>query len=201
MKAGWPAASALSVAAMLAGCGLLSPAEPPTTSWLLDQPSMDLPRRAARSGTLLVLPLEARPAIAATQMAYTLRPHHLAYFAHNQWAETPPQMLQPLLVRAMEATGAFEAVLTPPHPAGHSLTLRTEIVDLVQDFSVEPPVVRFSLRARLSDQAGNRVLGAREITLREPMQQKSPSAGVTAANKAVATGLRELAAFVLEHAR
>jgi hypothetical protein len=33
------------------------------------------------------------------------------------------------------------------------------------------------------------------------MQQKSPSAGVQAANQAVAAGLRELAAFVLENAR
>jgi cholesterol transport system auxiliary component len=201
MKAAWPAASALGLAAVLAGCGLLPPAEPPTTSWLLDQLPADVPRRAVRGGTLLVVPPEARPSIDTTEMPYTLRPHHFAYFAHNRWTETPPQMMQPLLVRTMEATGAFEAVLTPPHPPGRSWTLRTEIVDLVQDFSVDPPVVRLSLRARLSDPASNRLLGTREITLRETMQQKSPQAGVMAANKAVAAGLRELAAFVLENAR
>jgi len=192
------AAGVLALAAAMGGCALTVAPEPPMTSSLLDQIPTEPPRRVSRGRTLLVFAPEGRPAIDTTQMAYTLRDHHLAYFAQNQWAETPPRMLQPLLVRTLEATGAFRAVLTPPHPGGNSLTLRTEIVDLVQDFTQEPPVVRFALRVRLSDDS--RLLATREITLREPMQQRTPYAGVVAANQAVARALRELAAFVLDNA-
>lgn len=192
-------ACACLLACALAGCAL-APAEPPMTSALLDQLPADVPRRAAGRAVLLVFPPEARPAIATTQMAYSLRPHHLAYFAQNQWAETPPQMLQPLLVRTLEGTGAFPAVLAPPHGSGASLGLRTELLELVQDFSLEPPVLRLALRARLGDEASQRILGTREFTQVEPLQQRTPYAGVQAANVALARVLRELAVFVLERA-
>jgi cholesterol transport system auxiliary component len=183
----------------LAGCAL-APTEPASSSFLLDQMPREVPQRARSATTLLVFPPDARPSMDTTQMAYTLHPHEQAYFAHNQWAEAPPQMLQPLLVRTLEATGAFSAVVGPPHRTASTLGLRTEILDLVQDFSQEPPVLRLALRVRLSDEAANRVLGTREIRIDQVMQQRAPAAGVLAANEAMAKALRELAVFVLEKA-
>jgi cholesterol transport system auxiliary component len=186
------------LAAGLAGCALGPATEPPVTSALLDQMPSQVPQRSAGGGTLLVFPPEARHAIDTPQMAYSLRPHHLAYYAQNQWAETPPQMLQTLVVRTLEATGAFRAVVTSPHTGTYALGLRTEITDLVQDFAQEPPTVRLSLRVRLSDGPANLVLATREITVKQPMQQKNPQAGVAAANAAMASALEQLAGFVLE---
>lgn len=184
----------LAVAA-LAGCAFAP--EAPVTTALLDQLPADVPRRPASRLALVVFPPEARPALDTPQMAYSLSPHHVAYFARNQWAETPPQMLHPLLLRTLEATGAFAVVVGPPAGSGATLGLRTELLDLVQDFSQDPPLLRLALRVRLSDEAANRVLATREIAVSEAMRQKAPSAGVVAANQAVAGALRELAAFVL----
>jgi cholesterol transport system auxiliary component len=195
--AGRVPALAVVLALALAGCAL-APAEPVPSSFLLDQLPQDVPHRPRAATTLLVFAPDARPSLDTTQMAYTLRPHHQAYFAHNQWAEAPPQMLQPLLLRTLEATGAFAAVVGPPHRTAATLGLRTEIVELVQDFSQDPPVLRLVLRVRLSDEAANRVLGTREIRSDEPMKRKTADAGVQAANEALARALRELAAFVLE---
>ena len=190
----------VALALVLAGCAF-APADPPVTTSLLDQLPVDLPRRPASTTTLIVFAPEARPAIDSTQMAYTLRAHHLAYFAHNQWAESPAQMLQPLLLRTVETTGAFAAVVPPPHRTIGALGLRTEIVDLVQDFSQDPPVLRLAVRARLSDEGENRVLATREFRVAEPMKEKTPAAGVAAANAATATLLRALAQWVLQSAR
>ena len=186
------------LAAGLAGCALAPSTEPPVTSALLDQMPSRVPRRSVGGSTLLVFPPEARPAVDTPQMAYSLRPHHLAYYAQNQWAETPPQMLQPLVVRTLEATGAFRAVVTSSHTGAYTLGVRTEITELVQDFAQDPPTVRLSLRVRLSDGSANRVLATREITVKQPMQQKNPQAGVAAANAAMASALEQLAGFVLE---
>ena len=188
----------LLLALALSACALGPVAEPPVTHSLIDQLPTDLPRRPASSFTLLVFPPQARPAVDTTQMAYALQPHQLAYYARNQWAETPPQMLQPLLVRSLAATGAFAAVVTPPQSSTGTLGLRTEIVDLVQDYTQQPPVLRLALRVRLSDERAQKVLGTREIEVREPMEQKAPAAGVLAANAAVAKALREVAQFVIE---
>jgi cholesterol transport system auxiliary component len=186
---------------LFAGCALLAPAaDPPMVTSLLDQMPTDLPHARRRAATLMVFTPEVRPAYDTTQMAYALQPHQVAYFARNQWAETPAQMLQPLLVGTLEGTGAFAAVVAPPQTGEIALGLRTEIVDLVQDFGQDPPVLRLSLRARLSDEAANRTLATREWTVREPMQQKGPRAGVLAANEALARVLRQVAVFVLEQA-
>ena len=190
--------AAICAALLVAGCGSLLPAEPPMTTSLLDQMPSDLPRASRVAATLLVYPPQARQLVDTTQMAYTLRPHHVAYYSQNQWAETPPQMLQPLLVRTLEATGHFAAVLTPPGAGAGSYALRTELVDLIQDCSVDPPVVRLSLRLQLSDERNNRSLGVREIRMQEAMLQKAPQAGVAAANAALARALREVAGFVVE---
>jgi cholesterol transport system auxiliary component len=185
--------------AALAGCALAPAADPPITASLLDQLPGQVPHRTLGTNTLLVFAPEARPAIDTAQMAYSLRPHHLAYYAQNQWAETPPQMLQPLLVRTLEATGAFRAVVASPHTGPYALGLRTEMTELVQDFAQEPPVLRLSLRVRLNDGSANRVLATREITVKQPMQQKGPQGGVAAANAALAQALEQVAGFVLEN--
>lgn len=191
---------ALAPALLLPACAF-APAEPPATSALLDQMPVDIPKGTRSSTTLIVFPIDARPAVDGTPMAYTLRAHHLAYFAHNQWAESPAQMLRPLALRTLEATGAFAAVVPPPHRTTGSLGLRLEIVDLVQDFSQEPPVLKLAVRARLSDEAANRVIATREFRVEEPMQQKAPAAGVVAANAAVARMLAELAGWVADSGR
>lgn len=195
MRARWPHAFA-ALCLLIAGCAI-EPAEPARTNALLDQLPAELPQRARSDRTLIVFPAQARPALDTQQMAYTQAPHQIAYFARHQWAETPPQMLGPLLVRTMEATGAFRAVVAPPHTTQAAIGLRTEILELVQDFSARPPVLRLALRVRVEDEATGRVLGTREIAVAQPMHDATPTAGVQAANAAMAQALRELAAFML----
>lgn len=186
--------------ALLGGCSLFKPAEPPMVSALVDQLPADLPQRARSDATVVVLPPEARPAYDTTQMAYALRPHHIAYYSRNQWGERPAQMLQPLLVRTLEETGAFRAVVTTPLLAGStSYEVHTELLELLQDHGVDPPLLRLSLRVHVGD-AATHPLASREFEVTEPMREKSPQGGVAAANAATARALREVAAFVLQQA-
>lgn len=184
----------------LAGCALLSPAESPVVTAVLQKMPVELPRREPRPVTLLVFPPEAKRSYDTTQMAYTVRPYQVAYFSRHRWVETPPQMLQSLLVRTLESTGYFAVILTPPSTGRYTYALRTELLELAQDFTTQPAELRLSLRLRLSDGAADRVVATRDISLREPMQEATPYAGVVAANDATAKALREAARFVLEKA-
>lgn len=187
-------------AAAVSGCALMSPAETEVTTAVLQKMPADLPHGQARPVSVLVFSPEATPAYNTTKMAYAVRPYEVAYFSRHQWSETPSQMLQPLLVRALQSTGYFSAVLTPPFAGSYTYALRTDIVELSQDFTSQPPALRLSLRLRLTDDAGKKVVATREISLREPMQQKTPYAGVVAANEATAKALHEVARFVRDHA-
>lgn len=189
----------LGAAVAMAGCAALLPAEPEPASWLLDRMPAAVPRASQRLPmALLVYPPQAREMMDTREMAYSLRPHHLAYYSRNRWAERPPEMLQPLLVRTIEATGRFSAVSTPPPAPAGAYALHTEVLELLQDYTQEPPALLLALRLHLSDEKTNRTLALREIRQREPMQHQSPYGGVVAANAALARALGEAAMFVLE---
>lgn len=184
--------------AVMAGCTVLSPINIETRKALINKLPDNLPQRQRSAATLLVLPPETKPLYDTTQMAYTLQPYQIAYFSQNEWGATPSQMLQPLLVSTLENTHAFSAVLTPPYSGAYSYALRTEILELAQDFSAEPAVLHLNLRLQLNDGANNRLIASKEIVLRVPMLQNNPGAGIEAANNATATALQEAARFVLE---
>ncbi len=184
----------------VAGCALLSPpADGDVTTAMLDKMPSEVTRGEPRAASLLVLPPETPPVYDTTQMAYTVRPHEIAYFSRHRWGETPSHMVQSLLVRTLEATGRFSVVLAPPYTGRYSYSLRTEILELTQDFTAEPPALRLSLRLQLSSEGANGKTVTREISIQEPMQAKTPGAGVIAANEATAKALQEVAGFLLQN--
>jgi cholesterol transport system auxiliary component len=148
----------------------------------------------------LVLVPDTTPVYATTQMAYTTQAYQVAYFSKNEWAGTPARMIQPLIVTAMSNTHYFSEVLSSPHFGRHTFVLRSEILELKQDFTSEPAMLQLSMRFYLSREATNQVIATKELSVREPMRERSPYAGVMAANEAIAKVLRELASFIIEKA-
>jgi len=188
------------LAIALAGCTLFTPAQIKIDKAVLNQIPLELPHREGHGTTLLVLPPQTAAIYDSTQMVYRDRAHQVAYFAQHEWADTPSHMLHPLVVRTLENTGYFRAVLMPPYMGRYTYALHTEILELTQDFTAQPATVLLSVRVQLSDASAAHVIAAKEISLREPMQQSTPYAGVTAANQATAKALQELAVFVLDTA-
>jgi len=185
----------------LAGCALLSAPPPQPSKQMLNKMPPEVPQRSSQGAVLVVYPPQTRPVYDTTEMAYMTRPYEIAYFSQHEWAEPPAQMLQPLLVGTLQNTHFFSAVLTPPYAGRHSYALRTEISELIADFTSEPAALQLSLRFQLSEGAAGAVVATRDISIREPMQQKTPYAGVVAGNDATAKALKELASFVLEKAQ
>jgi cholesterol transport system auxiliary component len=180
----------------IAGCSLILPPKPEPATAVLDKIPDHVPTRAARSATLLVRLPEASAAYDTTRMAYTVKSYQLAYFRDNQWAGTPAQMIQPLLVQTLQRTGLFRAVLSPPEFEPPTYMLRTEIQELIQDYTTNPPVLRLRLRLQLFDMSGRPIAG-RDVVEQETMVDAVPYAGVVAANEAVANALRGAAEFMV----
>jgi ABC-type uncharacterized transport system auxiliary subunit len=127
------------VAVLLTGCSLLSaPSSEPITAILSKLP-LSVPSETRHQSTLLVLQPEVNSAYDTTRMAHIVTPYRIGYFRDNQWAGRPGQMIQPLLVQTLQQTAFFKEVLGSPESAHTSYTLHTEILELVQDYTVGPP--------------------------------------------------------------
>ena len=190
--------------ALLGGCasGLLpKPAAQPTLLRLEDGPASAMPAApaSARPGdgaaTLIVDMPRAAAGLDTRNIAYLRRPLEIEYYAVHQWVETPAHMLAPLLVRALQRSGAFRAVVAAPTVVVAGLRLETDLLRLQQDFTQTPSRVQLTLRALLIDTATRRVLAWREFDTSVAATSEDAYGGAAAANQAVQQLLAELAVF------
>jgi cholesterol transport system auxiliary component len=192
----------------LGACSLLRPTTAPApTLYSLDNAysAAPLPALAAVSAqttaatlTLIINPPQAAAGFDSQRIIYVREPHKLDYFAHSQWVDPPARMLGPLLLAAIERSGAFRAVVLTPGAAAGDLRLDTEIIRLQHEFQTQPSRVRFTLRATLVENKTRHVLAGREFEAVAPASSDDPYGGVVAANQAVQTVLENLAQFLTE---
>jgi cholesterol transport system auxiliary component len=109
-------------------------------------------------------------------------------------------MLTPLIVRTLENSGAFRAVVRGSTSAASELRLDTEVIRLQQEFNVSPSQVRFTLRAVMVDTATRRVVAASEFEAIVASPTEDATGGVIAANQAVGRVLADLTKFSIEAA-
>lgn len=202
----------VSVFSLLAsGCaGLLPKAPPPPSFYALDgfatstSPKRAVPAPGARplnlGPTLIVNPPHAAAGFDSARLIYVRQAHHLQYFAHSEWVDTPARMAAPLIVAALQRSTRLSAVLLTPSSAHGDLRLDTEILRLQHDFTASPSRVRLSLRVTLVDNATRRVLAWRELDHMSVAPSEDAYGGVVAANVAWQAALADLVNFAEEAA-
>jgi len=189
--------------ALAAGCasGLLPKPPAQATLLQLDGGPAAVPAAAPMrpgAATLIVETPRAAAGSDTRDIAYTRRAQQVEYYAQHQWADKPAQMLTPLMVRALQGSGAFQAVVSAPTLATGAFRLETELLRLQQDFTQTPSRVQLSVRAVLIDTATRRVLAARVFDIAVDSPSEDAFGGATAANQAVAQWLPALAAFTAQ---
>lgn len=188
---------AVSACIAIQGCAFLSAPKVNIEKSVLNQLPTAVPHRETDGGTVLVFPPATMPVYDTVLMAYRTEPRQIAYFSRRQWGATPSQMIQPLLVATLEDTHSFRVVVVQPYTGPYTYSLRTEILDLIQEFTPNSAILVLSLRFQLAAYGGGRVIATRDISVREPMLQRNSRSGVVAANDATAKALRQMAEFVV----
>ena len=182
---------------LVSSCGLLHPVATPRP----DLYSLDgAPRTAAQvapltAPILIVSSPHAAAGFDSSRIIYTRALHQLEYFAHSEWVDPPARMLAPLVVAAIEDTGAFHAVIAAPIAATGDMRLDIEIIRLQHEFASTPSRAHFTLRAYIVDNTTRRVRAWREFDASVPATSEDTYGGVVAANHAVQVVLEDLAAF------
>ena len=186
----------LLLSTLLASCASLQSAQLANpTLYVLEAKPLAKVARVKRELVLEVAGPRAWPGFDTTQMIYVQRPYELDRFATNQWVDTPSRMLAPLLVRALEQTGSFKAVVPSPSVVPADVRVDVELIRLQQNFATRPSRVELTLRVQLIDVRTKRVLAARSFDEAENAPTDDPYGGVIAANLALQRVLEQVADF------
>lgn len=194
---------------LVGGCSALNPIASPVSPdfYSLDRPGTvmpsgpSVPRMPPAAAPSMVVGMPAAAAgFDSQRIVYTRQAHKLESFAHSEWIDPPARMLAPMIVAAIEASGAFRAVVRAPSPAAGDLRLDTEVLLLQHEFDNQPSRVRFALRVYLVEEATRRIVASRDFESVSMALSDDPYGGVVAANAAVAGVLGNLATFCAEAA-
>jgi cholesterol transport system auxiliary component len=182
------------------GC-LLSRAESRTVHTYQLSPDMRASAGEARladaTGPVLLISLpQSDPGFDTQRMVYLTRRYELDYYGVNQWADTPARMLVPLLVQALDRSGAWKAVMPVPASIRGDYRLDTDGLVLQQEFFQQPSRVRLGIRMQLVDLRESRVVGSRTFETVEEASSDDAYGGVLAANRAVAAILDQAASWL-----
>ena len=196
--------TALSLAVLLAGCGVLPDKPAPQTSYRLE-PVLPLPAppTAASSLTLQVLQPVASTSFDTDQIAYRRESYRIDYYSRSRWAEPPAEMLGDLIARALEDAGLFRVVLGPAARLPADLRLHSELTALehiIRDPSqTQGSEVRLAMRVQLVESRSARVLASQSFEIVRPAFSADAPGAVAAANEAAREAIATIIAFLREH--
>ena len=191
--------STLAAMSLLSACGMLFAPSPPAPHFY----TLDVPASAAtpqqrsakppQENLVLIVALpHADAGFDTDRIVYMLDEHRLQPYADNQWIDTPPKMLAPLISGALDRTRAFGAVLPESSPVNGRWELQSDIVRLQHE--VFAARLRFTLRVTLIETRTRAVVFTREFDGSAPVAAATPAAAVSAANVVVADVLAQMAA-------
>ncbi|MEX2482187.1 MAG: ABC-type transport auxiliary lipoprotein family protein [Gammaproteobacteria bacterium] len=181
---------------MLSACGTIGPERGVDShTYLLDPGLPAAQPGAVHGGMVQVAAPSVRAGYDTADMVYTRRPYELEYYALNEWASPPAAMLQPLVVRTLEAAGITTLVTS----AGGRETrwrLDTELLELAHAHDEAGSTGQVALWAQLTRMDRSGTVSTRRFEARRPASAAEPYAGVAAMNEALGDVLNELAEFV-----
>ncbi len=125
------------------------------------------------------------------RLVYGSGPVQLGTYEYERWAEPPAGMIQDMLVRSLQSTGAYRSVSDLRSNARGDYIVRGELNALDE---VEGPVLaaRFSFQIELFDPKTNATVWSDSYTHDEPVTGKKVSDVVEALDRNVSAGLAQL---------
>lgn len=142
-------------------------------------------------------PIRASRAFTGTDMVYVTTQYEQNSYAYSRWSDAPVTLLPLLFQTALEATGSFWAVISPPSAAKADFLLESTLTDFshhVHDGNIPEGII--SIRFYLINAATKTVIATREFRSQVPSSTPNAGDGATALNQAADTVAHDLAAWL-----
>lgn len=131
---------------------------------------------------IVVEPIVAQGFYNTRKMVYADQPLQLNYFVYQQWAAPPSQELTTELTNFLLKHDF--AVADSSVNFSSRFQLKTELLDLKQDYTRDPPEALIGVRVQVNDMVKRRVVLVKTIYAMHPFYVKDAAHGVEALNSA-----------------
>lgn len=177
---------------------------PAVKHFALTNPGVAQQARIGRGPVLMVAVPAASPGYDNEDMIYVKIPHQLDHYAKHAWIAPPKDMLGSLLVKSLQNSGCFKAVVPSSFASTPNLTLNSQLFVLQQEFSSADPdsknlssQVRMIFDITLSDCVTNAPIAHRSFQCVIPAAPDAYGEAV-AANTATADIMRQISAYLCQ---
>jgi cholesterol transport system auxiliary component len=183
---------------LLSGCGtLLGGATTPLDAFDLRAPQVASVARATGRSLVVEIP-DAGGALDTDRIMIRPNPLQAQYLPGARWTDEAPQMLQTILLRALEDTNALRYVGRRPLGGLGDIALVSELTDLQAEVGPEDAVVaRMRITARMVRESDSEVLSSRSFQARVPIASTETMDVVQGLNAASDVVIGEMVDWVL----
>ena len=183
----------------LAGC-LPSPANvPPQQYFVLNDLAKPAPgqRPAQGAGRALLLNPTVTSSFYDTQsLVYSRAAGQRSYYQFASWTERPGRRFSELLMRRLEARGAFASIASTTAGVRGDVIVNTRLDELYQDTSASPGRVVMEVTAEIVDYTERTVVARRRFSQSVATGGDNAAGAVAAFNQATTSLLDEVSAWV-----
>jgi cholesterol transport system auxiliary component len=186
------------IALLSGGCSLLgAPVKTPELHTYRLQAELPKINAAARGkATLLIANPKAIAPFDSSKMQYVQMPYVLKSFRNNRWAAPPTQMLASQMQLSLQSSGEYAAVVMEPYIGAAKWRLDSQLLDISQDFSHNPTMVKLAVNVQLLDLDTKQVVVSKLFNLAAATRQNTAYSGVLALNILLNDYLQQLNNFV-----
>ena len=159
--------------------------------------SENLPQNLLQNGpSITVYPVQTNARFNSTRMAYSLSPHEISYYAQSEWADTPGNMLLPLLVNGLENSGKFASVVSNNSSVITDYALDVSLLELMHYIQSDKKLFTLQVRLQLLDLHKRTVLGTETINIEQIVTDHDAYGAVLAANQSIKPLIEKMQKFV-----
>lgn len=175
------------------GCGPVK--LPEQKNYKLSQTAKAAKYHQRHRGAILVTNMTAESVLDSDDIHYSFKPFELHSFVNHQWAARPAEMIEGLLLKSLQQSHAFKAVVPQSFTGEVSYRLKTRLISLNQSFAHRPSQVEVAVLAYLINDKSDKVIKSARFKATATAPSDTPYGGVLAANQAVSTLLTKLVKF------
>lgn len=187
----------VAVNCLLAGCSSIK--TPVNNQYRLSAYSQEKYHKHPTAHSILVNKTEAVAGYQTEQMQYVKKPYELTPFGYNAWIDPPADMLFPLFVQSLQASGYFFAVASSPTAESTDYRLDSQLLELHQSFLHSPSEIVLKVKVVLTQVTANQVIASAIIKEQVVCSNNTPYGGVVAANQAAERMTKAVTQFVIHH--
>jgi len=185
----------------LTGCGAISALDSATAPLeVFELRARPQPQATRQSATQVIVELpNTSGALETDRIMIRPGPLQAQYLPEVRWGDPAPVMLQTLMLRSLESTGAFAYVGRRPLGPGGDYAILTELSDFQAELDPdgETATVRLQMTVRLLRERDLRIIATRSFAASAPAASTGTEAIVAAFDAAAAEFLPEFTGWTL----